>query len=305
MPNSQMKKVKGFLVNPLSRAQECLLPEAPSFASPASPARRGIAPRHLDESQRAMVAARIANMTRGGDRSKASIDALKSQTSAAEQCAASRGSVQRAASVIRRGIAPTCARKPTAPKTRDPAPAAPTSKSRKTIRKPHKERVRGRFYDPRNRLPCAAAPDNQSAAKAHDSRVIASVGAVIAPERAPRHRRASQTYGHIMSVIRATTSPTTASAPRPRPSGHRGRENAVAPPRAAVGRSINPGRRGERKNERISVAGTNPAIRHRKRPNATRASVHLWVPGGRGRRGAPSRGGHHGALLAEVRNDAT
>lgn len=63
--------------------------------------------RHLDESQRAMVAARIAALPRGANQ-HASIDAC-SQAAAAEQVNASRGSVQRARQVLDHG-APELAR---------------------------------------------------------------------------------------------------------------------------------------------------------------------------------------------------
>jgi hypothetical protein len=58
--------------------------------------------RHLDESQRAMVADNIATLRHGGDRSKASIDALK-QSEAAELLNVSRPSVQRARIVHEQG----------------------------------------------------------------------------------------------------------------------------------------------------------------------------------------------------------
>lgn len=63
--------------------------------------------RHLNESQRAMVAARIAALNRGGDRKsenfKASIDALK-QDEAAKLLNVSRPSVQRARQVQEQGV---------------------------------------------------------------------------------------------------------------------------------------------------------------------------------------------------------
>ena len=58
--------------------------------------------RHLDESQRALVAGRLASLTHGGDRSKASIDAL-TQRQAAELLNVSRPSVQRAREVLDHG----------------------------------------------------------------------------------------------------------------------------------------------------------------------------------------------------------
>ena len=58
--------------------------------------------RHLDESQRAMVANRIANMRRG-DNQHASIEAT-SQSEAAEMLNVSRSAVQRAATVVREGV---------------------------------------------------------------------------------------------------------------------------------------------------------------------------------------------------------
>jgi DNA-binding transcriptional regulator YdaS (Cro superfamily) len=58
--------------------------------------------RHLSESQRAMVAAKIATLGHGGDRSKASIEAL-SQGSAGQLLNVSEASVERAKAVQRRG----------------------------------------------------------------------------------------------------------------------------------------------------------------------------------------------------------
>lgn len=65
--------------------------------------------RDLDDSQRAMAAAKSANLPRGGDRRsdefKASLDALK-QSDAAEMWGVSRGSIQRANRVIDDGAPP-------------------------------------------------------------------------------------------------------------------------------------------------------------------------------------------------------
>jgi hypothetical protein len=58
--------------------------------------------RHLDESQRAMVAARLANLGEGRPGKTASIDAV-SQPQAAERLNVSRPSVQRAAAVLDKG----------------------------------------------------------------------------------------------------------------------------------------------------------------------------------------------------------
>ncbi|HEX8567724.1 MAG TPA: hypothetical protein VF648_18945 [Pyrinomonadaceae bacterium] len=60
--------------------------------------------RHLDESQRAMVAAKLANMRRGSQETNAPIGALVSQTDAAEMLNVSRRSVQRAATVVENGV---------------------------------------------------------------------------------------------------------------------------------------------------------------------------------------------------------
>lgn len=62
-----------------------------------------IARRHLDESQRAMCAARLANMGEGRPNKTASIDAV-TQPQAAAMLNVSRPSVQRAAQVIERGV---------------------------------------------------------------------------------------------------------------------------------------------------------------------------------------------------------
>ena len=58
--------------------------------------------RHLNESQRAMVGAKLATLGHGGDRSKASIDAL-TQAQAGELLNVSEPSVERAARVHKRG----------------------------------------------------------------------------------------------------------------------------------------------------------------------------------------------------------
>jgi hypothetical protein len=62
--------------------------------------------RHLDESQRAMVAAKLANITGTGRPTAkiASNEAIISQTDAAEMLNVSRASVQRAAKVIKDGV---------------------------------------------------------------------------------------------------------------------------------------------------------------------------------------------------------
>jgi hypothetical protein len=65
--------------------------------------RRNMTRRQLDASQRAMIAARIAEWQRGGSRSKASIDALKTQEKAAQEMNVGRASVQRAAKVVEQG----------------------------------------------------------------------------------------------------------------------------------------------------------------------------------------------------------
>lgn len=63
--------------------------------------------RHLTTSQRAIIAAKLANMQHGGDRKseeiKAPIDALKTQKQAAEMLSVGERSVERAAAVIREG----------------------------------------------------------------------------------------------------------------------------------------------------------------------------------------------------------
>lgn len=59
--------------------------------------------RHLSESQRAMVAANIANLEHGGDRSKPSIDGLPAEK-AAEMLNVGRASVERARTVHRHGV---------------------------------------------------------------------------------------------------------------------------------------------------------------------------------------------------------
>jgi len=60
--------------------------------------------RHLDASQRALVAAKIATLGHGGDRSKASIEALPTQREAADLLNVSRPSVQRARVVLDHGV---------------------------------------------------------------------------------------------------------------------------------------------------------------------------------------------------------
>lgn len=61
--------------------------------------------RHLDESQRAMIAAEIANLKQNRTpKQPASIEAGVSQTSAAEMLNVSRSSVQRAANVLKDGV---------------------------------------------------------------------------------------------------------------------------------------------------------------------------------------------------------
>lgn len=60
--------------------------------------------RHLDESQRAMVAARVATLRHGGDRSKMPIGSLP-RSEAAEQCNVGERTVARAATVIAKGDA--------------------------------------------------------------------------------------------------------------------------------------------------------------------------------------------------------
>jgi len=59
--------------------------------------------RHLNASQRAMVAAKLATFTHGGDRSKASIDAL-TQKEAALLLNVSEPSVERAVKVLKNGV---------------------------------------------------------------------------------------------------------------------------------------------------------------------------------------------------------
>jgi ParB-like chromosome segregation protein Spo0J len=59
--------------------------------------------RHLNESQRALIAAQLATFTHGGDRSKASIDAL-TQKEAAELLNVSEPSVERAVKVLKNGV---------------------------------------------------------------------------------------------------------------------------------------------------------------------------------------------------------
>ena len=59
--------------------------------------------RHLNESQRALIAAQLATFTHGGDRSKASIDAL-SQKEAAQLLNVSEPSVERAVKVFKNGV---------------------------------------------------------------------------------------------------------------------------------------------------------------------------------------------------------
>ena len=63
---------------------------------------RNLHRRHLTESQRAMVAQKLATLKRGGDRSKASIDALK-QDDAAKLLNVSPASLDRAKTVQRKG----------------------------------------------------------------------------------------------------------------------------------------------------------------------------------------------------------
>jgi ParB-like chromosome segregation protein Spo0J len=58
--------------------------------------------RHLNESQRALIAAQLATFAHGGDRSKASIDAL-TQKEAAELLNVSEPSVERAVKVLKNG----------------------------------------------------------------------------------------------------------------------------------------------------------------------------------------------------------
>ena len=59
--------------------------------------------RHLNESQRALIAAQLATFTHGGDRSKASIDAL-TQKEAALLLNVSEPSVERAVKVLKNGV---------------------------------------------------------------------------------------------------------------------------------------------------------------------------------------------------------
>lgn len=66
--------------------------------------------RHLNESQRGMVAARIATLTHGGDRGnqytggKRSIDPLPTQQQAAEAMNVSEATVKRAKTVLINGV---------------------------------------------------------------------------------------------------------------------------------------------------------------------------------------------------------
>jgi ParB-like chromosome segregation protein Spo0J len=59
--------------------------------------------RHLNESQRALIAAQLATYAHGGDRSKASIDAL-TQQEAAKLLNVSEPSVERATNVLKNGV---------------------------------------------------------------------------------------------------------------------------------------------------------------------------------------------------------
>lgn len=65
---------------------------------------RNLHRRHLNESQRAMVAAKLATLNHGGDRSKAPIGALP-QRAAAELLNVSERSVERAAAIHKHGTA--------------------------------------------------------------------------------------------------------------------------------------------------------------------------------------------------------
>jgi ParB-like chromosome segregation protein Spo0J len=105
---------EGMILDGVHRYRGCLRlglsPKVKEFTGNAREAlayavSKNLMRRHLSEAQRAIVAAKIASFTHGGDRSKSSIDDLVTQQQAADLLNVSKTSVERASIVVRGGTA--------------------------------------------------------------------------------------------------------------------------------------------------------------------------------------------------------
>jgi ParB-like chromosome segregation protein Spo0J len=104
---------EGQVLDGCNRLDACLelgvTPTFQDFSGPGTPLEfvlsKNLHRRHMDESRRALIAARVANLAEGRPSKTAQIQAV-SQDKAAEMFNISRTSVQHAATVVRRGVPP-------------------------------------------------------------------------------------------------------------------------------------------------------------------------------------------------------
>jgi N6-adenosine-specific RNA methylase IME4 len=137
---------------------------------------RNLHRRHLNDGQRAMLAARVANLSKGRPKKNASIEAF-TQTRNAQKFKVGRSAVQRAAVVIERGL-------PALQETVDEGDV-PVSVAEKVARMPEREQVKFVYEVGRKQRP----PHQVLAVMRRDAQRQAIIGKSVAPPQGIAGRR--------------------------------------------------------------------------------------------------------------------